>query len=205
MFNDFTRRIISATTALAIGSVALAGAIGNDTIALAEPEPFEFVDMPSDFVDMATWAVDLFDQAELGLPLMRFTYHGDDTTACSGWRGAHTVEGDRSVIDICTSDAGPVTEVLVLHEVAHAWASIGLSEQRQDEFQALRGYTEWRNHVDLAWHENGAEQAAEIMVWGLVDRPVGIVTIKGHSCDELDAGYRVLTGQTPLHGFRDHC
>lgn len=44
-----------------------------------------------------------------------------------------------------------------------------------------------------------------MLVWGLIDRPVGIVTISDNSCDDLDAGYRVLTGQPPLHGYRDYC
>jgi hypothetical protein len=59
---------------------------------------------------------------------------------------------------------------------------------------------------EAAWHESGSEQAAEMMVWGLFDRPVRIVTIiNEHSCNDLDAGYRAFTGQPPLHGYRDYC
>lgn len=196
---------MAATAAIAFGAVALAAPPTFDGAAPSSPEPVEFGAMPAEFVDMATWALGLFDEAGLALPPMSFDYHGDDTTPCSGWHGAHHSVDGGSIIDICTSDPGPVTAALVLHEIAHAWASIDLSEQRKDDFQALRGWTDWSNHADVAWHDNGAEQAAEIMVWGLIDRPVGIVTISDHSCDDLDAGYRALTGQAPLHGFRDFC
>ena len=154
---------------------------------------------------MGLWAVDLFDRADLRLPPLLFEYHGDDTAACGGWRGAHRRVDGRSVIHICTSRPGNVTAALVLHEMAHAWASVDLPDDRKAEFQALRGWTEWRNHAELAWHENGSEQAAEIIVWGLIDRPVGILTINDTGCEALDAGYRALTGQPPLHGYRDLC
>ena len=206
MWNHLPTSVMTATAALAVGAVALVAPPSDDrAVSSSAPVPVEFGAMPTDFVDMATWALGLFDEAGLALPPMSFDYHGDDTTACSGWRGAHRSADGRSIIDICTSDTGPVTAALVLHEVAHAWASVGLSEQRKDEFQALRGWTEWSNHADVAWHDNGAEQAAEILVWGLIDRPVAIVTINDHSCDDLEAGYRVLTEQAPLHGFRDVC
>ena len=124
---------------------------------------------------------------------------------CSGRRGTHRHVDGHSTIDICTSDLGNVTAALVVHETAHAWSAHDLSDERKADFQALRGWTYWRDHQRAGWHENGSEQAAEIMVWGLIDRPIGIVTIDDHTCDDLDAGYRSLTGQPPLHGYEDHC
>ena len=205
MWKNLPTSVMTATAALTIGAVALFVPAGDNRAAQSAANPAEMGTMPAEFVDMATWALGLFDDADLALPPMSFDYHGDDTAPCSGWRGAHRSVNGASTIDICTSDAGPVTAALVLHEMAHAWASIDLTEQRKDEFQALRGWTDWSNHAEVAWHNNGAEQAAEIMVWGLIDRPIGIVTINNHSCDDLDSGYRVLTGQAPLHGFRDVC
>ncbi len=195
--------VTTAVAALAIGAVALLVPVSDDRAAPAALA--QLGSMPDEFVDMATWAIGLFDEAGLALPPMGFEYHGDDTTACSGRRGAHHRADGGSFIDICTSDVGPVTSFLILHEMAHAWASVDLSEQRRDAFKSLRGWTDWSNHAEIAWYDNGAEQAAEIMVWGLIDRPVGIVTINDHSCEDLDAGYRALTGQTPLHGLRDLC
>lgn len=188
------------------------GAVNADATATNEVAPesgltpaVEFQDMPDDFVQMAEWATGLFEEADLDLPPIRFVHHGDETTACEGRRGAHRHVDGRSVVDICTSDVGPVVDVMILHETAHAWAEVGLTDERKAAFQQLRGWDVWRNHADFEWYENGSEQAAEMMVWGLVDRPLGIVTIHDTSCDDLEAGYRTLTGQAPLHGFRDIC
>jgi hypothetical protein len=48
-----------------------------------------------EFAGMAYWAVDLFEEAGLRLPPMRFVYHGDDQTPCRGRRGRR----DRSEVD----------------------------------------------------------------------------------------------------------
>ena len=201
MWNNLPSTVIAVTSLLTFGLVAQS----DEQPARARVDEVELVDLPAEFADMVNWAVDLFDEAGLGLPPMRFVYHGDEPTSCSGWRGAHRHVDGRSTIDICTSDAGNVTAALVLHEIAHAWAAHDLSDERRAEFQSLRGWTYWSNHQEADWHENGSEQAAEMILWGLIDRPIGIITINDHSCDDLDAGYRALTGQSPLHGFRAYC
>jgi hypothetical protein len=154
---------------------------------------------------MVVWAVGLFEEAGLRLPPLRFVHHGEERTPCLGRRGVHEYVNGRSTIHICTSEPGKVTEALVLHETAHAWAAHGLSDERKADIHSLRRWTYWRNHEEADWRENGSEQAAEMILWGLIDRPVRIVTINEHSCEDLDAGYRVLTGQPPLHGFEDSC
>lgn len=201
MWRDLSSTVFAMASLVTFGLVAQS----EEQSPVARVDEVQFVDMPDEFADMADWAVDLFEEAGLGLPPIQFVYHGDDQAPCSGWRGAHRHLDGRSTIDICTSDPGNVTAGLVLHETAHAWAAQELSADRKADFQALRGWTHWSNHQSAEWHENGSEQAAEMMVWGLIDRPVGIVTINDHSCDDLDAGYRSLTGQPPLHGYRDHC
>jgi hypothetical protein len=80
-----------------------------------------------------------------------------------------------------------------------------LTESRRAAFLRLRGLTEWRNDDPDRWHERGAEHAAEIMVWGLIDRPVRPVFIPDNTCADLLAGYVMLTGRSPLHGFTDRC
>ena len=201
MSHRLTSTIIALTSVVTFGFLAQ----NEERPALAQVESVELVDLPDEFSEIVSWAVKLFEGAGLPLPPMQFVYHGDDPVPCSGWRGAHRYVDGRSTIDICTSDPGTVTEALVLHETAHAWAAHDLSDERKADFQALRGWTYWRNHQEANWHENGSEQAAEMMVWGLIDRPVGIITINEHACDDLDAGYRALTGKQPLHGYRDHC
>lgn len=178
---------------------------GLGSQAVAPPPAVEFVDMPDELADMATWATGLFEQAGLDLPPLRFVHHGGDMAPCSGRGGVHRPQDGVNVIEICTDEISMVTEILILHETAHAWSDNSLTPERKAAFQAVRGWEHWRNYEAAGWHENGTEQAAEIMVWGLFDRPIEMVRIGQSSCDELEAGYLALTGDAPLHGFRSRC
>lgn len=165
----------------------------------------ENVDLPSSLTTMVDWAVDLFAEAGLELPSLRFVHHGDDPDACNGKPGLHRVVDGVSHINICTSEPSFPTRAMILHETAHAWADHSLSRERKADFQQLRGWDHWHDYEAADWFENGTEQTAEIMVWGLIDRPIRIITIDQNSCDDLEAGYRTLTGASPLHGLRDLC
>ncbi|HKX75576.1 MAG TPA: hypothetical protein VJR05_09320, partial [Acidimicrobiia bacterium] len=78
-------------------------------------------------------------------------------------------------------------------------------DERRLAFQQLRGWEYWNNYQEASWHENGTEQAADIIVWGLLDRPIKPIRITDNSCAELMAGYLTLTGRLPLHGYLDLC
>ena len=150
------------------------------------------------------WALDLFAAAELPLPEIDVVGHGS-TDSCMGRHGMHMFAEGRSTIHVCTRDAGPVEEFLVLHELAHAWDRADLSAERRLAFLELRGLTEWRNDDPERWHDRGAEHAAEIIMWGLIDRPIRVVRLWDNSCADLLAGYVTLVGRPPLHGFTDRC
>ena len=136
---------------------------------------------------------------------MRFMHHGGDTEPCLGRAGMHHPVEGVSVIEVCAIEASFATQVMILHETAHAWIDHQLTHERKAEFQVLRGWEHWRDYEGAAWHNNGTEQAAEIMVWGLIDRPLKMVRINQASCEELETGYVTLTGNSPLNGFRDYC
>lgn len=202
MWNHLLRHVVGFVAAL---SGTLGGVPAPTEASLGSSPEIEFVDMPGDFVTAAVWAVELFDEAGLRLPSVRYVFHGDSPERCAGRPGLrHAVDGVE-VIDICTSEMSNATQGLILHETAHAWIEHNLTLERKAAFQKLRGWTYWRNYDAARWHENGTEQAAEIMVWGLIDRPLAMVRIDQNSCDELEAGYVTLTGREPLHGFRDAC
>jgi hypothetical protein len=165
----------------------------------------EMVNMPAALADMAEWAVGLFDQAGLELPPVRFVHHGGDMDPCLGREGLHHSVDGVNVVEICATEASWPTQVMILHETSHAWTDGQLTPQRKAAFQELRGWEHWRDYEAAGWHNNGTEQAAEIMVWGLIDRPIRIARINQAGCDDLEAGYLTLTGQAPLNGFRDLC
>ncbi len=170
-----------------------------------EPAAVELVDMNSEMTEMANWALDLFDQAQLELPPMRFVHHQGDREPCRGRDGLHRLVDGVSVIEVCATEATFPTQVMILHETAHAWVGHQLTDERKAEFKDLRGWEHWRDYEAAAWHDNGTEQAAEIMVWGLIDRPLRMVRIYDTTCADLEAGYSTLTSEPPLHGFRDYC
>ena len=150
------------------------------------------------------WALGLFEQAQLRLPPIEVVRH-PSMESCAGRRASHTWEDGRSTIHLCADDKPRVRRYRMLHEIAHSWDRHSLTEERRAAFLELRGLAEWRNDDPERWHERGAEHAAEIMVWGLIDRPVRSVFIPDTTCAELRAGYEVLVGEPPLHGFIDRC
>jgi hypothetical protein len=154
-------------------------------------------------VEVLEWALDLYAEAGLDLPPIDFVAHADHEP-CEGFDGYHRVEGGRSTIHLCGPFERHLAEPLYLHELAHAWDVASLGDDRRQAFLELRGLDRWRSEA-RPWHELGAEQAAEILVWGLRDRPMRVARIAGTSCAELQAGYDVLTGEEPLHGYTDFC
>jgi hypothetical protein len=189
----------------ALVGVALAFATHLAPAAAVQPVvPITYTDVPPAQIALFEDALGLFADAGLELPPIEVAGHRDDD-ACLGRSGVHRFRDGRSRIDLCTDDAGPAEEFLVIHELAHAWDRHALTTERRAAFLALRGLHEWTNDDLDRWAERGAEQAAEILVWGLIDRPVRIIRFGGNGCTELRAGYRVLTGTEPLHGHTEAC
>jgi hypothetical protein len=143
---------------------------------------------------------------EAGLPLPPVTIRRHNSMAgCNGHEGLHRVDGEASVIDICTSSSGEWEERTILHELSHAWAFHYLTLEHREAFKQVRGWEHWLDYDVAEWKDNGSEQAAEIMVWGLSDHPVQVVKIGANTCADLHAGYVALTGLEPLHGYTDRC
>ena len=144
----------------------------------------------------------LYAEAGLELPHLDFELHPDGE-ACHGGRGYYM--GDGSTIRICIPDTGAVAQPVYLHEIAHAWDARTLSDDRRATFLDQRGLHKWWDDGSAPWYTFGAEQAAQIVMWGLIDRPISVATIPDSGCAELQAGYHLLTGRRPLHGFTDLC
>jgi hypothetical protein len=194
-------RIITAITGLLAGSTVLHDR--SSSTAQAAPA-IEMIGMSAAEQEGAMRSARLFADAGLDLPPVTIRRH-TDTTACNGYEGVHHKAGNRSVIDICTPTSGAWEERTILHELSHAWAFHYLTPQHEQAFKAIRGWHSWLDYGRAEWKDNGAEQAAEIMVWALSDHPVHPVKIDRNSCAELHAGYVALTGLQPLHGYTNLC
>jgi hypothetical protein len=96
---------------------------------------------------------------------------------------------------------GPVPEPLILHELAHAWDGHLLTEQRRAAFLDWRDMSQWWGDERAHWGDYGAEQAAETIVWGVIDRPISASQIPApyNDCGHLWDAYVMLTGRPPLH------
>lgn len=188
-------------------AISIGGLVAPEDTAASGDQParsIELIGLSVDEQAAALHDVELFAEAGLPLPPVVISRH-HDRAACSGHQGLHHLDGARSVIDICTGDSGRWEARTILHELAHAWAFHSLTAERKDAFQQLRGRKAWLDYNASAWEDNGAEQAAEIIVWGLSDYPLSVIRIDQRSCSQLRAGYVALTGLAPLHGYGEYC
>ena len=191
-----TLRILTATSAL-ITPIVIPH--------VEQPRPaIVTIDMSPSERETALRAVDLFDEAGLQLPpvvIRRF----HDKAGCAGNDGLYRLDTGHGEVDICTTDGPAWQEHLIIHELAHAWSLRYLTPTHKAMFKQLRGWKYWLDYKHADWKDNGAEQAAEIIVWGLSDHAVPVMRIDHHSCAELRAGYVALTGLEPLHGHTGRC
>ncbi len=143
--------------------------------------------------EMTSWAVRRYDQAGLELPQADVFFH-DGRDGCDGYLGTTVV----SRIDLCVRLAmEPGPQRIVLHELAHAWVIANLDATRQASFLDLRGLTSWAGRA-VPWKEQGREQAAEIVAWGLGDGTM-LPMIDDTGPEALTEAFRSLTGVDPLN------
>jgi hypothetical protein len=87
---------------------------------------------------------------------------------------------------------------IILHELAHAWTLDHVDDDLQSRFLQLVGLDEWHSDADLPWAEQGVEYSADVMAWGLLDKPARMARIGNPGCQDLTDAFRLLTGAEPL-------
>lgn len=185
----------------------ISGSMTGSSKAAAHPEMGQVVVGatvdPSD-VGAVHWARDRFLEAGLSLPNVHLTFH-DTTGICQGALGGFRAESDGSGrIFICVVESGYARELKVkrtlLHELAHAWDYHALTDPVRDEFMRLRGLEGWLSGVP--YEQRAGELAAEVITWGLMDRPILMGSLKEPpSWEELYEGYLLLTDSEPPYGY----
>jgi len=108
--------------------------------------------------------VDRFVSSSMALPELRFRFH-DDFTGCGGHRGLYHREGDVAIIDFCSD-----LEMLLFHEVGHAWEQFTLDDDDRDAFMETAGAESWQDR-EIAHDRRGAEIAADSIAYALLSRP----------------------------------
>jgi hypothetical protein len=146
-----------------------------------------------------------------GLPEPRFdTVTFEPSRECIG-RSGRLIQSDglRNLFlclfesDLCPAAGAcqePTVAVrgIILHELAHAWTLDHVGDDLQSQFLELVGLEEWHPDDDLPWAEQGVEYSADVMAWGLLDKPARMGRIGNPSCEDLTAAFRLLTGVEPL-------
>lgn len=150
---------------------------------------------------IVTRAVERFH--EVGLDFSRPPiYLHEGTGRCEGNGGFSTVLPEGMSVHICVEDNTDLARK-VLHEVAHVWDfGFGdISPETRATFLALRGLDDWNDRTH-DWPKRGAEQAAEIIAWGLQENigsiPTRVALIGPNDLDSLAAAFEVLVGAPPL-------
>jgi heat shock protein HslJ len=153
---------------------------------------------------MAEWALARFDEADLPLPSMTIEFHTDKAD-CNGYLGYYS-RSDKQ-LDVC-NQGSPRTEPIhtILHELAHAWSFEYLPKDIVEAFTEDRGLDAWHD-ADARWWQQGQEQAAEVVAWGLMDEaePFNSIWVIGEECERLSEAFAYLTGVDPLHASSHSC
>jgi hypothetical protein len=147
---------------------------------------------------LTDWALGRFDEAGLTLPALAISFH-DEKDSCGGFFGLYR-HGTPGLIDICGFNWDrflPMPKKVVLHELAHAWIARNLADDTRSAFLSLRGLDNWGDDRQ-PWDEQGSEQAAEIMAWGLMDEEFAILIHRDADAESLETAFELLTGRAPI-------
>jgi hypothetical protein len=186
------------TSILQLGAVLLATSIGHATAPRisAVPAPvapwrqpvITYLDAPTPQQrETIAWAIERYHEAGLQLPDLTISF----PAICSG-KGALYHVGQRS-IDFCR-----VNKRRALHELAHAWDDTSGAVDR-DAFLRLRGLSVWWGGTDRPSSEQGAEQLAQIVAWGLQGaNPSDVPQLPNNDVATLVAAYVSVVGTPPL-------
>ena len=183
----------------------------NDEANLAPSTPstpptrpaLELIDISADQAAAVRRVVGLFEQANLQLPSL-LVRGGQDGDECGQHLGFHRQHDTWSEIVLCKSGSSGFERSVVVHELAHAWAAFELSDADKAVFQQVRGWEYWHDYERAAWSDNGTEQAAEVLAWGVYDL-AATIAIDHHGCVDLAESYRALTGLDPVQGLTTLC
>jgi len=147
------------------------------------------------------WALDRFERAGIQLPSLEIHFY-DNYEACKMRQGLMRISNQSITVLQCEREAHDIRRSL-LHELVHVWdlGTDHLTGDRRARFIALRGVEAW-NGPDDEWPQQGVEQDAEVVAWGLMERPAPIPSRVGSTGPQDDSSlaeaFNTLTGVAPL-------
>ena len=170
----------------------------SDDRSATAPSPIRVEAHTTAWADQVEWGIARFEAARLELPApLRVEVHADDAP-CHGNSGRYA-PGDAPVVHLCAAvePGSRIARLITLHELAHAWAETQLDPDTRDSFLELRGLDAWID-ADAEPFRWGAEHAAEVVSWGLMDEQMRIIRIDGADPVQLTVAFDALTHRAPL-------
>lgn len=158
-------------------------------------------------MDLVAWALERFAIAGLAPPPVTAVVFPPTAACHRGASGVTIHSNDGSSINVCViaqdlqdDDQIPCrARRTILHELGHVWNALVATEATRQEFLDVRGLEEWRADV---WQDSGSEQAAEIIMWGLLDQNVK-PRIPDAECPALHTAFEMLTGTRSAERLAD--
>jgi hypothetical protein len=143
---------------------------------------------------MAEWALGRYQAAGLELPPLVIEFAGRDLAQCGGAPGRTYLDETTTLVKVCWND-----RFILLHELAHVWASHHLPFAKHEPFMAMRAdVISWASS-EVAWAQRGSEHAANVIAWGVLEDPFPISRTYPNDPDALRDAFVFLTGMEPLH------
>ena len=160
--------------------------------------------LTTDQQELTDFALARFALAGIDLPYVLIEFSASDAE-CSGYGGVYLP--DVNTVRICRP-----SKTTMVHELAHAWLETTMTVDDQQAFVKLRGLDRWHGGPD--WDQRGAEQAAEIVAWAVMDSDITIrwvetnvdgttrdtrklFKIPNSTVDRLAVAYEQHTGHRP--------
>jgi hypothetical protein len=145
------------------------------------------------------WVAGRFSLVDLEVPDVEIAFHPSSEDC--GWNdGRYRSDGHTRLVDICVPDHGTFASDLhrrrtLVHELAHAWDDVNLTDDDRSSLLSVVGGDAWYD-TDVDWGARGAERFAETIVWGLYDqrrRPTKVDV----PCADLHRAFVEITGHEP--------
>ena len=163
-------------------------------------------------IGLVKWGLQRFEQAGLTAPTPDVVAFPPTRSCAHGARTAKTVYGsEQTRVDMCLLQGDiciapcdtmqAIARLTILHELAHVWERQNVDDATREAFLAQRGLDVWSEPSPSAAHDRselGIEQAADMIAWGLLDEELLMVVIPDATPEDLQAGFRMLTGVDPI-------